>query len=236
MGATRLIERREPQILSSPLCGEGQHCPRNVRASRSWVVFWAMMILFMRTHQAHRTLLQRIPRVPDVQSAWVLLLHCASARANYSLRVVRPELVEGTDFGQSRFGHPDLTNFGQSIFANPFLDLVCVMAPKGGAQTQKKSCPEGWRAQNFALFFPSPASSFALFVSHCVSSRVFFFGGNWKRRGRQMCTFGVLGLLCEAPASPKPPGFHTTAREPKRAHLRVPVFTKTTEIPRENTQ
>ena len=46
-----------------------------------------------RTHQAHRTLLQRIPRVPDVQSAWALLLHCASARANYSLRVVRPELV-----------------------------------------------------------------------------------------------------------------------------------------------
>ena len=46
-----------------------------------------------RTHQAHRTLLQRIPGVPDVQSAWALLLHCASARANYSLRVVRPELV-----------------------------------------------------------------------------------------------------------------------------------------------
>ena len=41
-----------------------------------------------KTHQAHRTLLQRIPRVPDVQSAWALLLHCASARANDSLRVV----------------------------------------------------------------------------------------------------------------------------------------------------
>ena len=32
-----------------------------------------------------------------------------------------------------------------------------------------------------------------------------------------MCTFGVLGLSFEAPAAPKPPGFHTTAREPKRA-------------------
>ena len=30
--------------------------------------------------------------------------------------------------------------------------------------------------------------------------------------GAQMCTFGVLGLSCEAPAAPKPPGFHTTAR------------------------
>ena len=29
----------------------------------------------------------------DVQSAWSLLLHCASARANYILRVVRPDLV-----------------------------------------------------------------------------------------------------------------------------------------------
>ena len=28
----------------------------------------------------------------------------------------------------------------------------------------------------------------------------------------------------------KPPGFHTTAREPKRAHLRVPAFNHTTKI------
>ena len=42
-----------------------------------------------------------------------------------------------------------------------------------------------------------------------------------------MCTFGVLGLSCEALAAqsgPKPPGFHTTTREPKRAHLRVLAF------------
>ena len=46
----------------------------------------------------------------------------------------------------------------------------------------------------------------------------FFF----KRRGAQMCTFGVLWLSREAPT--KPPGFHTTTREPKRADLRVPAF------------
>ena len=38
-------------------------------------------------------LLNAIPTVPDVQSAWLLLLHCASARCNFQLRVVRPELV-----------------------------------------------------------------------------------------------------------------------------------------------
>ena len=41
----------------------------------------------------HNVLLERIPSLPDVQSAWALLLHCANARANYALRVIRPELA-----------------------------------------------------------------------------------------------------------------------------------------------
>ena len=35
-------------------------------------------------------LLNRIPRVQDVQSAWLILLHCASARANYYIRALHP--------------------------------------------------------------------------------------------------------------------------------------------------
>ena len=77
---------------------------------------------------------------------------------------VRGIATEETDFGQSRFGHPDLTNFGQiqfwpiqfwpiqflainfgqSIFlANPFfwpIFLVSCGGPKGGA-------PQGWGAK-----------------------------------------------------------------------------------------
>ena len=34
-----------------------------------------------RTFQSDETLLERIPTLPDVQSAWALLLHCANARA-----------------------------------------------------------------------------------------------------------------------------------------------------------
>ena len=34
---------------------------------------------------AQEVLLERIPAVPDLQSSWSLLLHCASARANYLL-------------------------------------------------------------------------------------------------------------------------------------------------------
>ena len=43
----------------------------------------------------HRVLLDAIPTVPDIQSAWLLLLHCAAARANYCR--VRPDLVDNFD-------------------------------------------------------------------------------------------------------------------------------------------
>ena len=44
------------------------------------------------------------------------------------------------------------------------------------------------------------------------------------------------GLSCEALAASGPPGFHTTAREPKRAYLRVPALKNTTKIQREDPQ
>ena len=45
--------------------------------------------------EEHEVLLERMPTVPDLQSAWSLLLHCASARANYLLRVVSPAATRG---------------------------------------------------------------------------------------------------------------------------------------------
>ena len=73
-------------------------------------------------------------------------------------------------------------------------------------------------AQNFA-FFPSPTTSFALFLSLCVSSRGFLvvFGS----AGAVKCAHLEFSGCCEAPAVPKKLRFHTTAREPKRAHLRA---------------
>ena len=41
----------------------------------------------------HQVLLHKIPGVPDVQSAWLLLVHCAQARANFMLRMIPPEAV-----------------------------------------------------------------------------------------------------------------------------------------------
>ena len=44
--------------------------------------------------EEHQTSLKRIPLVGDVQAAWLLLVHCAGARANKSLRCVDLEAVE----------------------------------------------------------------------------------------------------------------------------------------------
>ena len=100
-----------------------------------------------------------------------------------------------------------------------------VWAPKGdrrvGPKPQKKVerrggrvgsegwSPEGWEAQNFALFFPLPSQF--LFFPLSGWLLVEFW---WCFEAPQMCTFRVLGLSCETPAAQKPPGFHTTAREP----------------------
>ena len=45
--------------------------------------------------QSHAALFEKIPAVQDLQCAWLLLLFCASTRANYLLRAVPPALSEG---------------------------------------------------------------------------------------------------------------------------------------------
>ena len=58
-------------------------------------------------------------------------------------------------------------------------------------------------AQNFALFLPFPATvSLFLCLSGCLLVE---FRWCLRRRSPQMCTFGVLGLSCEAPGSPVVP-------------------------------
>ena len=66
---------------------------------------------------------------------------------------------------------------------------------KGGGPTQKKWEPEewgpkgggGWEAQNFALFFPSPAAKLVLFIP--PGGLLVEFWLCLKRRGAQTCTF-----------------------------------------------
>ena len=70
-----------------------------IGASKFWGRRWMTKISSLLTqlemlNDKHRTLLDRIPLVKDVQSAWLFLVHCASARANCVTRVVEPQTAE----------------------------------------------------------------------------------------------------------------------------------------------
>ena len=43
----------------------------------------------------HDQLIEKVPTLPDLQCAWMVLLYCCAARANYTVRVVHPELTAG---------------------------------------------------------------------------------------------------------------------------------------------
>ena len=70
------------------------------------------------------------------------------------------------------------------------------------------------------FYFPSPAAKFVLSFPLWGS---FTWNLGWcsTRRGPEMCTFGVLGLSCEAPAT-KPLGFHTTVGHDHQLPYTVP--------------
>ena len=70
--------------------------------------------------------------------------------------------------------------------------------------------PEGWKPEISRFFFTLPPQFSNVHI--------------WSSRA----------VVCEPrrPGLVGPSGFHTTAREPKRAHLRVPVFKNTTKIQR----
>ena len=80
--------------------------------------------------------------------------------------------------------------------------------------------PFSWTAQNFALFFPVPPQN--SFFSSLSGGLLVEFWLCFKRRGAQMCTFGVLGLSCGEPRRPGlvgPPGFHTRQSESPNVHI-----------------
>ena len=58
--------------------------------------------------------------------------------------------------------------------------------------------PEGWEAQNFALFFPLPPQ-FCFFLLSFLGPFVEFW---WclQHRGPEMCTFGLSGCRVKPPA------------------------------------
>ena len=86
-------------------------------------------------------------------------------------------------------------------------------APKGGGPKISRFFPSPGK---LVLFFPLWGSSRGILVVFSAGFGDFpgvfswNFGGVFERRGAQRCTFGVLGLLCEAPAAPLHYTLHTT--------------------------
>ena len=62
--------------------GGGLPSPRGSRGLKCWSVSFGSCRLRDCAMPGNQVLLQAIPNVRDVQSVWLLLLHCAAARAN----------------------------------------------------------------------------------------------------------------------------------------------------------
>ena len=104
------------------------------------------------------------------------------------------------------------------------------VAPKGGGPNLEKVGPPrvGSRtvgAQNFALFFPLPPNVFDYF-----SLSFGLFRGILVVFEVPVCSnvhvWSSRAVVCEPrrPGLVGPPGFHTTTREPKRAHRKRPTL------------
>ena len=88
--------------------------------------------------------------------------------------------------------------------------------------------PETWGAQILTLFCPLQPQ-FSFFLPSLGGLLVEFWWCFFGRPGPQMCTFGILGLSCEAPAAPKPPGLHTTS--PFEAPFLLPLRSPLASLP-----
>ena len=76
-------------VLNSSLPSKGCKC----LASR-WGILSMCGLTFRNSSAAHRQLFERIPAIPGLQGAWLVLVFCASSRTSYLLRVVPPDCAE----------------------------------------------------------------------------------------------------------------------------------------------
>ena len=119
-------------------------------------------------------------------------------------RRVVPRRVEAPKGGGPELGGPNLEKVGPRR-----------VEPEGWS-------PEGW-GPKFRAFFPSSRHNFLSSSSLLGSLRgilVVFF----KRRGPEMCTFGVLGLSCESTGGPVWWGRRGFTRQPDSPDVHISGF------------
>ena len=130
-------EQQGMKILGTPLFGHPDYVRRHLG----------------ELAEEQRLLLQRIPRVKDVQGACFLLVHCASAQTNFFLRSVRPEAVAEYarlhDAGLwecfSRILQVDLSTFGQETHDVATLPFVLGgLGLRSAVRTSVPACCASW--------------------------------------------------------------------------------------------
>ena len=93
------LERVARAVNPRPWCGRVQMCYLASRGSKSSEHRWSILTLSLPTSKEplQNTKFFAGPDPPrsDVQSAWLILLHCAGARANYLIRMVSLDQVRG---------------------------------------------------------------------------------------------------------------------------------------------
>ena len=92
------------QQTREPACGGDlvrQICHSPSRESLCWGHLWETLRsskrIWTRRWRNNGRCWSGFPLVADLQSSWLILLHCASAKANYLLRVVEPQSVAAYD-------------------------------------------------------------------------------------------------------------------------------------------
>ena len=147
----------------------------------------------------------------------------------------QPKISKRAHFRPRRFKRARSTSanfdFGQLFFRvrpirlRPFsTSAKCWMlnfgTPKGG-EAPKGGAPKG-EGPKISRFFSLLPPQFSLFSPSLEGPFVEFW---WclKRRGPEMCTFGVLGLSCEAPAAQRKPGKTDIPREDASEYTKRPL-------------
>ena len=123
-------------------------------------------------------------------------------RGRFGWEVVRVGAAKGEGFGGRGPRRPRTQKHGALQRAGPRRVVPLRWGPSGGAL---RWGPKGGWAK-ISLFFFTLRPQFSFFLPSLGGLLVEFW---WclKRRDPEMFTFWVLGLSCEAPAAPKPPGF-----------------------------
>ena len=89
-----LLERMARETDRTARVWRGSEVPEDEQGMKVLGHPQYLRIFLSQRSEKHEVLLRRIPQLDDVQSAWLLLAHCAAARANYSLRCEEPQDVE----------------------------------------------------------------------------------------------------------------------------------------------